>query len=86
MKHCLFLGTLNNNNVLDLDMWKEALQQITPEMWKNSVRHTRHTEQKSKECWHREQHLEDQVEALIFVANTSESLNEFDLEDNNFFI
>jgi hypothetical protein len=30
MKHCLVLGTLNNNNVLD--MWKEALQQITPEI------------------------------------------------------
>jgi hypothetical protein len=49
MKHCLVLGTLNNNNVLD--MWMEALQQITPEMWKNLVRHTEH---KSKECWHRE--------------------------------
>jgi hypothetical protein len=63
-------------------MWKEALEQITSEMWKNSVRHTEH---KSKECWHREQHLEDQVEALIFVANTGESLNEFDSEDNIFF-
>jgi hypothetical protein len=81
MKHCLFLGTLNNNNVLD--MWKEALQHITPEMWKNSVRHTEH---KSKECWHREQHLEDQVEALIFAVNTGESLNEFDSEDNIFFM
>jgi hypothetical protein len=35
-------------------MWKEALQQITPKMWRNSVRHT---EDKIKEWWHREQLL-----------------------------
>jgi hypothetical protein len=63
MKHCLFLGTYFKyvlfilsrytiNNVLD--MWKEALQQIAPEMWKNLVRHA---EDKIKEWWDREQLL-----------------------------
>jgi hypothetical protein len=35
-------------------MWKEALQQIAPEMWKNLVRHA---EDKIKEWWDREQLL-----------------------------
>jgi transposase len=65
------------NNVVD--MWVEALRQITPEMWRNSVRHT---EDKIKEWWDREQLLEDHVQPLIFVANTGESSSEFDSDDD----
>jgi hypothetical protein len=35
-------------------------------------------ESKIKEWWDRDQLLEDQVEPLIFVANTGESSSEFD--------
>jgi transposase len=65
------------NNVVE--MWEEALRQITPEMWRNSVRHT---EDKIKEWWDREQLLEDHVQPLIFVANTGESSSEFDSDDD----
>jgi transposase len=65
------------NNVVD--MWEEALRQITPEMWRNSVRHT---EDKIKKWWDREQLLEDHVEPLIFVANTGDSSSEFDSDDD----
>jgi hypothetical protein len=41
---------------------------------------------KIKERWDREQRLKDQVELLIFVANTGESSSEFDLDDDSFFI
>jgi hypothetical protein len=40
---------------------------------------------KIKEWWDRDQLLEDQVEPLIFVANTGESSSEFD-SDEEFFI
>jgi hypothetical protein len=41
---------------------------------------------KIKEWWDRDQLLEDQVEPLIFVANTGESSSEFDSDDDSFFI
>jgi hypothetical protein len=41
---------------------------------------------KIKEWWDRDQLLEDQVEPLIFVANTGESSSEFDSDEDNFFI
>jgi hypothetical protein len=37
---------------------------------------------KIKEWWDRDQLLEDQVEPLIFVANTGESSGEFDSDDD----
>jgi hypothetical protein len=37
---------------------------------------------KIKEWWDRDQLLEDQVEPLIFVGNTSESSDEFDSDDH----
>jgi hypothetical protein len=37
---------------------------------------------KIKEWWDRDQLLEDQVEPLIFVANTGESSSEFDSDDD----
>jgi hypothetical protein len=37
---------------------------------------------KIKEWWNRDQLLEDQVEPLIFVANTGESSSEFDSDDD----
>jgi hypothetical protein len=37
---------------------------------------------KIKEWWDRDQLLEDQVEPLIFVANTDESSSEFDSDDD----
>jgi hypothetical protein len=39
-------------------------------------------ESKIKEWWDRDQLLEDQVESLIFVANTGESSSEFDSDDD----
>jgi hypothetical protein len=41
---------------------------------------------KIKEWWDRDQLLEDQVEPLIFVANTGESSSKFDSDDDFFFI
>jgi hypothetical protein len=37
---------------------------------------------KIKEWWNGDQLLEDQVEPLIFVANTGESSSEFDSDDD----
>jgi hypothetical protein len=39
-------------------------------------------ESKIKEWWDRDQLLEDQVESLIFVANTGESSSEFYSDDD----
>lgn len=52
-----------------LDMWEESLQQITSEIWENSIRHT---EEIIKKWWKREQMIED-VQPLIISANTGES-------------
>jgi hypothetical protein len=41
---------------------------------------------KIKEWWDRDKLLEDQVEPLIFVANTGESSSEFDSDDDYYFI
>jgi hypothetical protein len=41
---------------------------------------------KIKEWWDRDQLLEDQVEPLIFVANTGEPSSGLDSDDDYFFI
>lgn len=84
--HCIFnpienIWCIAENYTKTLEVWKDALNKITPEVWKNTIRHT---EQEIQRWWEREILL-DQKDMSPLVINTNDSESETD-SDSEYFL
>ncbi|CAH1978972.1 unnamed protein product [Acanthoscelides obtectus] len=75
------IGRDGNSEKDCLDMWNEALQTVTPDMWKNSVRHT---EQEIFKWYERERIFDPpDIEPLIINFESDEDSDSDSAEERN---
>lgn len=58
-------GRDGSTEIACLNMWKESLDTVTPEMWKNSVRHTEEEIRK----WYEREHVLDRLNVQPIIIN-----------------
>jgi transposase len=73
------IGRDGNTEKDCLDMWREALQTVTPEMWKNSIRHTEDEIVK----WYEREKVMDRQEVLPLIINVDDYSSESSDYDSN---
>lgn len=60
-------------------MWREALETVTPAIWKNSIKHSENEVVK----WYNREHILDQQETLPLIINTEDgSSSDSDIEES----
>lgn len=72
------IGRDGNTEQDCLAMWREALKTVTPEMWKNSIKHT----ESEIMQWYEREHVMDRREVLPLIINIEDDSSDYDTEDS----